>query len=173
MLWFLALLYSFAGGSYYLLSGAAEGFVSPRFGPFLLALVAGIHTATIIARVIARLFGYRFSLTAAHFAVVSGFIFALVGILMGMWLDDERIEESMRRGDAIAAQAGAFQALHGRCPANIGELNGIDVAIQKPALEKSEFYFYENTDGCYLGFKSVLFMNCERSLASGEWICDD
>ncbi len=162
-----AAIYAAAGLSFYLYSGRAEGFVSPRLGPVLVTLTS---VPLLFYLGIAPTFHFRRPGRRNRWLIMTGIIVGYLLIVAGYRLDSQLTADSMDQGDLLALALEDHKRTTGAYPESLEQL---DDPLPIPALEGSAFS-YQSADGGYrLAFPSVAFLRCWRGAEDPAWQCDD
>lgn len=167
----IAVVYGVAGLAFYLYSGRAEGFISPRLG-FLLVALSSIPLGFYM--LIALTFNFRWPRAASRWLIIAGIGLSYLLIVLGYRLDGARIAETMARGDTLIQDIEDYKRATGAYPAGLGEIAAGGRALPVPALDDSAFAYWRAEDGGYvIAFPSVAFLTCARTSAAPDWACDD
>lgn len=167
----MALVYGAAGLAFYLYSGRAEGFVSPRLG-FLLVALSSVPLGFYM--LIALIFGVSWPRAASRWLIIAGITASYLFIALGYRLDGALTEETMDRGDALIRDIEDYRRATGAYPLDLGEIAAGGRALPVPALEDSAFGYWRTEEGGFvIAFPSVAFLTCTRSSAAPKWVCDD
>ncbi len=167
----IAVVYGAAGLAFYLYSGRAEGFISPRLG-FLLVALSSVPLGFYI--LIALIFRASWPRAGSRWLIIAGIAASYLLIVLGYRLDGTLTAETMARGDALARDIEDYKRATGAYPADLGEIAAGGRALPVPALDDSAFAYRRTEDGGYvIAFPSVAFLTCARTSAAPDWICDD
>ncbi|MFP6741608.1 MAG: hypothetical protein VCD33_08290 [Alphaproteobacteria bacterium] len=160
-------VYAAAGLSFYLYSGRAEGFVSPRLGPVLVTLTS---VPLLFYLGMAPTFRFRRPGRRNRWLVMTGIIVGYLLIVAGYRLDSQLTADTMDQGDLIAVALDDYKRTTGAYPESLDQLNG---PLPAPALVGSTFTYQRSDDGYDLAFPSVAFLRCQRDAENAAWRCDD
>lgn len=167
----IAVVYGAAGLAFYLYSGRAEGFVSPRLG-FLLVALTSVPLGCYL--LIALIFGASWPRAGSRWLIIAGVAAGYLFIALGYRLDGALTAETMARGDSLIRDIEDYRRATGTYPAGLGEIAAGGRALPVPALDDSAFAYQRTDDGGYvIAFPSVAFLICARTSAAPEWTCDD
>ncbi len=162
-----AAAYAAAGLSFYLYSGRAEGFVSPRLGPVLVTLTS---VPLLFYLGMAPTFHFRRPGRRNRWLIMTGIIVGYLLIVAGYRLDRQLTADTMDQGDLLAIALEDHKRASGIYPQSLEQLDG---PLPAPALVGAIFT-YQPVDGGYtLAFPSVAFMQCERGATDSTWRCND
>ena len=167
----IAVVYGAAGLAFYLYSGRAEGFVSPRLGFLLVALTSVPLGGYMLA---ALIFRFRWPRAGARWLIIAGVGLSYLMIVLGYRLDGVLTAETMARGDSLIRDIEDYRRATGAYPAGLGEIAAGGRAPPVPALDDSAFSYGRTADGGYvIAFPSVANLTCARSRGAPDWACDD
>ena len=162
-----AAVYAAAGVSFYLYSGRAEDFVSPRLGPVLVILTS---VPLLFYLGMAPMFHLSRPGRANRWLIMTAIVVGYLSIVAGYRLDSRLTAETMDQGDLLALALEDHRRATGAYPHSLEQLGGPPPA---PALEDSAFTYQRTDVGYTLGFPSVAFLRCRRSAEDAAWRCDD
>ncbi len=167
----IAAVYGAAGVAFYVYSGRAEGFVSPRLG-FLLVALTSVPLGFYM--LIALIFGFRWPRAGSRWLIIASIAASYLLIALGYRMDGVRTAETMARGDVLAGDIEDYKRATGAYPADLGEIAAGGRALPVPALDDSAFTYERTGDGGYvIAFPSVAFLICSRTSDAPAWVCDD
>ncbi len=156
-----------AGMAFYVYSGRAEGFISPRLGFILVALTS---VPLLFYLAMAAVFRLRRPRPGNRWLVIAGIVAGYLFIALGYRLDGQLTARTMDRGDRLALAIEDHRRTTGAYPESLDELGG---PLPVPALADSAFTYRRTDEGYRIAFPSVAFLTCWRTAAEFEWRCDD
>lgn len=162
-----AAAFSAAGVAFYVYSGRAEGFISPRLG-FILVVLTSVPLLVYLG--MATAFRLRRPGPGNRRLIIAGAMVGYLFIALGYRLDGQLTARSMDRGDRLALAIEDHRRATGAYPESLGQLGGPPPA---PALADSAFTYRRTDNGYRIAFPSVAFLTCWRTAANFEWRCDD
>ncbi len=166
-----AVAYAAAGIAFYVYSGRAEGFISPRLGFLLVALTSVPLGAYML---IALMFRLAWPRAGNRWLIIAGIAVGYLCIVLGYRLDGALTAETMARGDILIQDIEDYKSATGAYPIALDELAAGGRTLPVPALDGSEFTYSPTEDGGFvLAFPSVAFLICSRTSAAPDWACDD
>ena len=164
-----AVAYAAAGIAFYVYSGRAEEFISPRLG-FLLAALTSVPLG--VYMLVALIFRLSWPRAGSRGLIVAGIVVSYLFIVLGYRLDGALTAESMARGDILIRHIEDYKSATGAYPMILDEMGGRSLPV--PALDGSAFIYSPTADGGFvLAFPSVAFLICSRTSAAPDWACDD
>lgn len=167
----IAVIYAAAGIAFYLYSGQAEGFISPRLGFLLVALTSVPLGAYMLVALIFRL---RWPPAGSRGLIIAGIGLSYLFIALGYRLDGALTAETMARGDVLLQDLEDYKRATGAYPMALDELAAGGRTLPVPALEGSAFSYSPGADGgVVLAFPSVAFLICSRTSTAADWACND
>ncbi len=166
-----AVVYAAAGIAFYIFSGRAEGFISPRFGFLLVALTSVPLGAYML---IALMFRLAWPRAGSRGLIIAGIAVSYLFIVLGYHLDGALTAETMARGDILIQDIEDYKSATGAYPLVLDDLAAGGRTLPVPALDGSEFIYSPAENGGFvLAFPSVAFLICSRTSAAPDWACDD
>ena len=162
-----AAVYVAAGVSFYLYSGRAEDFVSPRLGPVVVALTS---VPLVFYLGMAPMFRFRRPKRANRWLLMTGIVVGYLFMVAGYRLDGRLTAETMDQGDLLVLALEDYKRATGSYPESLDELGAPPPA---PALAGAAFSYQRNDSGFWLAFPSVALLRCRRGAADPTWQCDD
>ena len=166
-----AVAYAAAGIAFYVYSGRAEGFVSPRLGFLLVALTSVPLGAYMM---IALMFKLSWPRAGSRGLIIAGIAVSYLFIVLGYRLDGVLTAETMARGDILVRDIEDYKSATGAYPLVLDDLAAGGRTLPVPALDGSEFIYSPAENGGFvLAFPSVVFLICSRTSAAPDWACDD
>ena len=166
-----AVIYGAAGWAFYLYSGQAEGFISPRLWYLLVALTSIPLGFYLLIALIFRLSRPR---AASRWLIIAGIAVSYLFIVLGYRLDGALTAETMTRGDELIRDIEDYKRATGAYPLVLDEIAAGGRTLPIPALAGSAFSYELTGDGGYLvAFPSVAFLVCVRASNAPDWVCDD
>lgn len=167
----IAVVYVAAGVAFYVYSGQAEGFFSPRLG-FILVVLTSIPLGSYL--LIALIFRFRWPSAKARWLIVIGIGVSYLLVILGYRLDGVLTAETMARGDRLIQDIEDYQRATGAYPTSLNEVAMGGRTLPVPALDRSAFSYQQTTGGGYeIAFPSVAFLTCRRTSLAADWTCDD
>ncbi len=167
----IAVVYGIAGLAFYLYSGRAEEFISPRLGFLLVALTSVPYGAYML---IALMFRLAWPRAGSRGLIIAGIAVSYLFIVLGYRLDGALTAETMARGDILIQDMEDYKSATGAYPMALDELAAGGRTLPVPALDGSVFTYSLTEDGGFvLAFPSVAFLICSRTSAAPDWACDD
>ncbi len=166
-----AVAYAAAGIAFYVYSGRAEGFISPRLG-FLLVVLTSVPLGAYM--LIALMFRLAWPRAGSRGLIIAGIAVSYLFIVLGYRLDGDLTAETMARGDILIQDIEDYKSATGAYPIALDELAAGGRTLPVPALDDSAFTYSRAADGGFvLAFPSVAFLICSRTSAAPDWACDD
>ena len=166
-----AAAYAAAGIAFYVYSGRAEEFISPRLG-FLLVVLTSVPLGAYM--LIALMLRFRWPRSGSRWLIIAGIAVSYLFIVLGYRLDGDLTAETMARGDILIQDIEDYMSATGAYPMVLDELAAGGRTLPVPALDGSAFTYSLTEDGGFvLAFPSVAFLICSRTSAAPDWACDD
>ena len=162
-----AAVYAAAGVWFFWYSGRAEGFVSPRLGPVLVALTS---VPLVFYLGMAPMFHFRRPRRSNRWLLMTGIVVGYLFMVAGYRLDSRLTAETMDQGDLLALALEDHRRVTGAYPDSLDQLGG---PLPAPVLADSAFTYQRGDGGYTLAFPSVAFLLCRRNAHDPTWQCDD
>lgn len=166
-----SLFWIFMGIVFLAYSGRAEGFVSMRSVPLIVApVLVGLIFLFFIKK--ARGF-FRRDMTIDRAEVIHLCIklIAVSLFICGVVLDSHRVKRTMRTGDDLVKAVEQYKMKEGHYPVS---LEGPEFKDYKPSLLNTIFQLHtEDSSQFFIRFHGVAFTICERANTQPNWVCED